>query len=146
MNVISQILSNRPLWIAILSFAVAQLIKILLSLIKVRHFEIGKLMASGGMPSSHSAFICALSISVGKAVGFETPLFAICAVISLIVMYDAAGVRRSAGEQAVLVNLIVEKIEEAGIVVDEKVKEFLGHRPIEVGAGALLGIAIGAVM
>lgn len=146
MEVLTQLMRNKPLWVAIFAFAVAQLSKILLSFIKVKHFEIGKLMASGGMPSSHSAFITALTASIGKAHGLSSPLFAICAVFSLIVMYDAAGVRRSAGEQAILVNIIIKKIEETGIVVDEHLKEFLGHKPIEVGVGAIFGITIGLIL
>lgn len=137
-----ELINNRPLWISVLSFSAAQLIKILLSLLKSKKITRSQIMASGGMPSSHSAFVCAMSVSVGKEVGFDTPLFCVAAVISLIVMYDAAGVRRSAGEQAILVNIIIERIEEAGIVVDERLKEFLGHRPVEVAAGAVLGLAI----
>lgn len=146
MDYLGQIMMNKPLWVAVFSFAAAQLSKILISLIKVKHFEIGKIMASGGMPSSHTAFITALTISIGKTTGFDTPLFAACAALSCIVMYDAAGVRRSAGDQAVLVNLIVDKIEEMGIEMDERIKEFLGHKPIEVGVGAVLGITIGALL
>lgn len=142
---LEQLMNNRPLWISVLAFATAQLIKIILALFKSQKISRKQIMASGGMPSSHSAFVCAMSISVGKTVGFDTPLFCVAAVISLIVMYDAAGVRRSAGEQAVLVNIIIEKIEEAGIVVDERLKEFLGHRPVEVAAGAILGIGIAVI-
>ena len=93
------------------------------------------------MPSSHSSFVCALATSVGIKNGFDSSLFAICFVLAVVVMYDAAGVRRAAGFHAVIINKIM-----AGLnIKDEKLKELLGHTPIQVGAGAILGIIVAFV-
>ncbi len=146
MEFFEQIISNKPLWVTILSFSVAQLSKLLLCFVKSEKINYAKIMASGGMPSSHSALVTALTVSIGKETGFDTPLFAICVAFSMIVMYDAAGVRRAAGEQAILMNVLIEKIEEMGIKMDERLKEFLGHRPIEVAVGAIVGVLIGALL
>jgi len=85
-------------------------------------------------------------ISVGIYEGFNTTLFAISACLSIIVMYDAAGVRRAAGEQAKAINLLFDKLEDRGLKLDRRLKELLGHRPIEVFAGALLGLAVALVV
>ena len=146
MDIFQQIMSNKPLWVTALAFSVAQLSKLLFCLIKSEKIDRRKLLASGGMPSSHSALVTALAVSIGKEAGFSSYPFAICVALAVIVMYDAAGVRRAAGEQAILMNVLFEKIEEMGVKMDERLKEFLGHRPIEVFVGALLGILIGVLV
>jgi len=100
-------------------------------------------MGPGGMPSSHSTLVAALATSVGLVEGFNSAAFAICAALSLIVMYDASGIRRAAGKQAEMINAIVEAWDENDPLVKEiKLKELLGHTPVEVVAGAILGIII----
>ena len=141
----SELLSNVCLWIAVLSWAIAQLIKVLMDLYKTKKFNLSLFISSGSMPSSHSSFVTALTTAVGIREGFGSTLFAVSAVLSMIVMYDAAGVRRAAGKQAEVINLLVQSVENTGIILDKKLKELLGHSPIEVAAGAVLGIAIGII-
>ena len=97
---------------------------------------------SGGMPSSHSALVVSMATSIGYANGFNSSIFALSATVALIVMYDAAGVRRAAGKQAAVLNEIVEELQAHRGIREEKLKELLGHTPIEVIAGAALGILI----
>ena len=116
--------------------------KILIELVRVKRLNWYLLIASGGMPSSHTAIITAVATSIGLAYGFDSALFALAAVVSLVVMYDASGVRRQAGRHAMLINTIIENIEDTGIKLDRKLKTLLGHSPIEVLAGAVLGVLV----
>jgi len=142
---LSGIFENLPLWSAILAWALAQFIKIIIEFCKTRRINLSLIMGSGGMPSSHTSFVTALSITIGMTEGFHTSLFAISAVLSLVVMYDASGVRRAAGKQAEVINMIVENIENTGIKLDKKLKELLGHSPIEVAVGAVLGTLVAII-
>lgn len=137
---LGEILQNTPLWAALIGWAAAQGIKIILTLITDRKFDASRIVGTGGMPSSHSSFTMALSFSIGKYHGFDSPLFAIALIFSFVTMYDAQGIRRAAGKHAeILNNLILEhKMPDVG-----ELKELLGHTPLEVAAGAMLGLAIG---
>lgn len=145
MNYLYQFLSNRLIGVAALSWAIAQVIKIIINIVENRTLDLKLIISSGGMPSSHSAFVTSLGMAVGFTQGFDTVYFAICFVIAMVVMYDAAGVRRAAGKQAAVLNIIMERMESRGLKLDVKLKELLGHTPIEVGAGALLGFVIAIV-
>ncbi len=137
---------NHVLLVAITAWFAAQFIKILIELIRTKKVNLQLLMASGGMPSSHSSFSVATATAIGFQEGFSSAIFALAVVFSFIVMYDASGVRRAAGHQAKVINDIVAKIEHTGFVMDEKLKELLGHTHIEVFAGASLGIIVGCLM
>lgn len=127
----------------ILSWFVAQLLKVIHTIIKSKKIDFSRFVGSGGMPSSHSSFVTALATAVGLEDGFVGASFAIATVLALVVMYDAAGVRRAAGQQAKVLNKIVEEWEQADFEhTDKRLKELLGHTPKEVFAGGLLGIAI----
>lgn len=121
----------------------AQLIKVLLVLIQSKKLDFTRLVGSGGMPSSHSSFVVALAVSVGKYQGLSSPLFALAFAFALVVMYDAAGVRRAAGQQAKILNRLMEEHE---VLDAKKLKELLGHTPLEVLCGAVLGAVIGLVV
>jgi len=95
------------------------------------------------MPSSHTGIVTTLATMIGKNEGFDTPIFAISVVFALIVMYDAAGVRRAAGKQASLLNKIVQTPGLSGVQVQEKLVEVLGHTPLQVFVGAIIGITVG---
>jgi len=136
---------NIPFWTAVVSFFIAQITKISVEFYRTKRVDIFLIISSGGMPSSHSAFVTAMATVVGIREGFSSSIFAVAAVISIVVMYDAAGVRRAAGKQAEVINKIVENIENQGVVLDKKLKEILGHSPVEVFMGAVLGIAIGLI-
>lgn len=139
-------LNGSILFTAILSWFIAQILKVILVLIHDKKLDFYRFVGSGGMPSSHSAFVVSLATAVGMTDGFESTVFAIAVVLALIVMYDAAGVRRAAGQQAKLLNQLVEKWETDDYEHrGKKLKELLGHTPVEVFAGAVLGILIGII-
>jgi acid phosphatase family membrane protein YuiD len=144
-----EFINNRILWTAIIASATAQAMKVLIESVHFRRWDSSLLLSTGGMPSSHSAFVVALAVSVGATHGFNTPLFAVAVGLAIIVMYDAAGVRRAAGKQARVLNMLldsfVENLEKQGVRIDEKLKELLGHSPFEVFAGALWGIAAAVI-
>jgi len=140
------ILDNIVLWSAVTAWAVAQLLKVIIELLRVKRLKPGLMFSTGGMPSSHSSFMASLATSVGLNVGFDSVIFAVAAAISLVVMSDAAGVRRAAGKQAKVINVLVENIENTGIVLDKKLKELLGHTPVEVACGAILGILVAILL
>ena len=136
---------------ALLAWFLAQLIKVLLELILLRRFEPKRFVSSGGMPSSHSATVCAMVVATGRYCGVSSPTFAIAAVLSIIVMYDAMGVRYETGEQAKVLNRLFTEWMDQGIEQfqfphGKKLKEMVGHTPIEVLTGAALGIVLGFVM
>lgn len=117
-----------------------QLFKVLYKRVHEGVWDIEQILGAGGMPSSHSAIAVSLATMIGKNVGWDTPIFALSVIFSLIVMYDAAGVRRAVGKQARILNDILnnQKLSNA-----EKLQEMTGHTPIQVAAGALIGIIVG---
>ncbi len=128
---------------SVIAWFTAQVIKVITSLIQDKRFDFRRLVGSGGMPSSHASFVTSLATSVGIIEGFSSTDFAICTVFALVVMYDAAGVRRAAGQQARILNKLLEDFEKSDFSQSDKhLKELLGHTPKEVFVGALLGIAI----
>ena len=142
MNTLTQLFSNKILGVAILSWFIAQLIKLLITLLEDKRFDLTKMWSSGGMPSSHSSFVMALTISVGRVCGFDSALFAACTVLSFIVIYDAANVRLEAGKQAVVINQIIEVLENPDLNPEERLKELLGHTPVQVVMGGVLGFVV----
>lgn len=146
MAALNDIFSNRILIISFISWITAQVLKVIIVFLKEKKIDFKRLIGAGGMPSSHSAFVVALSVSVGRTSGFNSLEFAICTVFALIVMYDAAGVRRAAGKQARVLNSIIEDMQLTGKVAEERLKELIGHTPVEVFAGAILGIIIAAIL
>lgn len=139
----SRIVYNAPLWAALLSWAIAQSTKIILTFILEKRFDPTRIVGTGGMPSSHSSLTMALTFSVGKHHGFDSPLFAIALILSFVVMYDAAGIRRAAGKQAEIINRLILQHKAPD---KEKLKELLGHTPLEVFVGGILGIAVGLLI
>ncbi|MBQ4153407.1 MAG: divergent PAP2 family protein [Oscillospiraceae bacterium] len=148
MDKIAELFHNYVLITALLSWFVAQVLKTLLTLIVTKKFTPERLVGAGGMPSAHSATVCSLVVAISREVGFHTPEFAIAVVLAAVVMYDAMGVRRAAGEQAKVLNKMLERQygdeEDSEFAVE--LKEFLGHTPLQVLAGALLGILIAMIM
>jgi len=143
MNYFNDFLDNRVLWTAVLSWFIAQVLKVILVFMEQKRFDVRRMVGSGGMPSSHSSFSVGLAASTGFVMGFSSVEFAICLCFALVVMYDAAGVRRSAGMHARIINKIIAEWEEGNFSnTEKKLKELLGHTPLEVVAGAILGIII----
>jgi acid phosphatase family membrane protein YuiD len=138
---LAELASNRTLWVPMLIWFAVQLWKFLSPLIFHRKLDFSLLWATGGMPSSHSALVVALAITVGIETGFDSPLFAVSAVLAMIVMYDAAGVRQAAGKQAQKINRIVEELLNGHPLNEERLRELLGHTPLQVAVGGLIGLA-----
>jgi acid phosphatase family membrane protein YuiD len=139
--------SNRPLISALTAWFVAQLLKMLLFSVLERKISWRRLIDTGGLPSAHSAFVVGLAVGVGIHDGFRSTTFAIALVFSLIVMYDALSLRREAGKHADILNelLLLSTIRDA-FKEREALKELLGHTPLEVAAGALIGICSAIVV
>lgn len=140
MHDLEMLFENQVLGTALLAWLLAQVLKVPILLISSKKLDLSRLAGSGGMPSSHASFVVGLAFAIGFSHGFETGIFALATVFALVVMYDAAGVRRAAGIQAKLLNRIVKDLIEEGKAPRYVVlKELLGHTPIEVFAGAVLG-------
>lgn len=143
-------INNHYLWIApIFSFIVAQLLKYVIYAIQYKVLRKERLTGAGGMPSSHSSGVCTLITVMAVSQGAASPMFAIALIFGLVVMYDAAGVRRAAGLHAKVINILKKSIDDleqdgkGGEPESVQLKEFVGHTPLEVFCGAVLGIAIG---
>lgn len=136
---------NNVLWVSFISWFAAQLIKVIIEILQNKKLDFGLFISSGGMPSSHSSLVTGMTTSIAIQEGLNSNLFALSAIMSMVVMYDAAGVRRAAGKQAEAINLIMSTIENQNIKLDKKLKELIGHTPIQVACGAVLGILIGII-
>ena len=132
---------------AILAWFLAQVIKVLLDLLLLRQFRMERFVSSGGMPSSHSAFVVSCTTAIGRLHGMDGPLFALAVVLSSVVMYDACNVRRSAGDTAHLVNELLGHLEKlTAQELADNLKEVMGHTPLQVIAGAILGLLVGLLV
>jgi acid phosphatase family membrane protein YuiD len=127
--------------VAIFSWAVAQALKVVFNYWKKKKIDFRRLVGAGGMPSSHSAFVCSLATGVALREGWNSSMTALAICFAVVVMFDAAGVRYAAGQQAAILNKIVEEYSQLGRIQHKRLKELLGHTPFEVFVGALLGIA-----
>ena len=128
------------------SWFLSQLIKVVRGMKHQRRFNFRWLFDTGGMPSSHSATVAALATTAGLYYGFNTMMFLIVLIFTLITMFDAAGVRRNVGRQAAILNQMMDDLYQKGQVPEKRLKELLGHTPVEVFAGAFLGILITIVI
>ena len=135
---------NAVIDCALLAWFLAQLAKVILEMVLLRRFDVKRFVSSGGMPSSHSAMVVAATAAIGKLYGTGGAAFALAVVLSAVVMYDACNVRRSAGDTARLVNQLLEHVEKlAAEDFADDLKIIMGHTPLQVAAGALLGLGIG---
>ncbi len=139
-NVFLELLTNRILVGALVGWTLAQFIKIPLNYFLRREWDWSLLISTGGMPSSHSALVTAVSIGIGLQEGFNSPLFAVAGVVAMIVIYDATGIRRHAGDHARVLNLMIDELLTGHPLAEKELKEVLGHTPREVIGGILLGI------
>lgn len=160
----SFITGNYIINVGVISWFSAQIIKTVITFLRFRELQLERLFGAGGMPSSHSALVCSMTLAMAKMVGFDSPLFGLTFAFAMVVMYDAMGVRRAAGEQAKVLNKIIfsrvfdmlnQEIDEnypapegkqEGPADQKELKEYLGHTPLEVLGGMLLGILIASVM
>jgi hypothetical protein len=137
-----ELFENKVLIITILVWIVAQCVKVLLGVIEEKRFNFKWFIGTGGMPSSHAAGATALAVSSGLYLGFDSVAFALAAVFALVTMFDAQGVRRATGQQAQILNKILDDIYWRGKVESAQLKELIGHTPVQVFVGALLGFVV----
>ncbi|ADI63713.1 divergent PAP2 family protein [Trichormus azollae] len=143
MQDIGDIFNNRVLLVALVACFVAQGLKLIVEVIKHRKIDMRVLVTTGGMPSAHSALVTALAAGVGQTLGWASPDFAVAVIFAIIVMYDAAGVRQAAGKQARILNQMIDELfHEKPEFSQDRLKELLGHTPVQVIVGSALGITI----
>ena len=140
------LLSNKILMITLATWAIAQGLKVFLGIIRERRFNFKWFIGTGGMPSSHAAGATALATSTGLHSGFDSIIFALAAVFALVTMFDAQGARRAAGQQAVILNQILDDIYWKGRIEADRLFELIGHTPMQVIIGGLLGIILSVVL
>jgi hypothetical protein len=136
------VFDNRVLGSALIAWGLAQILKLPLEYFRTGGWNWGILASAGGMPSSHSALIVGATHAIGLYVGFDSPLFALAVALAMIVTYDAAGVRRQAGFQAQKINMMVKELFTGHAISEKDLREVLGHSPLEVAGGILLGIVV----
>ncbi|MDD5680719.1 MAG: divergent PAP2 family protein [Candidatus Omnitrophica bacterium] len=129
----------------LIAWFIAQSIKVLLGVLREKRFDFKWFVGTGGMPSSHAAAVSALTTAVGLHTGFSSPSFCIALVFTIVVLFDAQGVRRSSGKQAEILNKILDDIYWKKKIQEERLRELIGHTPIEVFTGAFLGIFVALI-
>jgi hypothetical protein len=139
-TLLAGLIANDILWVSIISSTLAQFLKPFTYYLRTREFNWRHIAGAGGMPSSHSAMVSALATGIGFLQGFDSPLFAMAAVLAVIVTYDAAGVRQQAGEHARAINLLIAELLSGSHFDEDRLEEVLGHSRAEVFAGILFGI------
>ena len=142
----SQFFRNKIMIATLLAWVVAQTLKVVIGVIREKRFDFRWFVGTGGMPSTHACGVSCLAASVGLEYGFDSVSFAIALVFTLVVMFDAQGVRRATGRQAGILNKIMDDIYWRGKIQENQLRELIGHTPFEVIIGALLGISIAIFM
>jgi acid phosphatase family membrane protein YuiD len=143
---LTAIFQNRVLEVMLSAWLLAQVIKIPLDFLYTRRWNWALLLSVGGMPSSHSALVTSATTAIGLYHGFDSPIFALGIAVTMVVTYDAAGVRRQAGIHARRINLLFEELLRGHVVDQNELREVLGHTPLEVTGGVLFGILVAIVM
>jgi len=143
---LQEIAANQILGVSLTAWFLAQFLKGIFYFIKEKRINFRRFVGAGGMPSSHSALVSSLTVAIGITEGWDSPIAALSVVTALIVMYDAAGVRLAASKQAIVLNKMLDEVFEEGEFHQERLKELLGHTPIEVFAGAALGIVVALLL
>ena len=145
MEYLINFIQNKYIYIPLLSWFGIQTFKLVYDLVTTKKFNFKRILGAGGMPSSHSAVVMSLTTLIGKNYGLDSAIFAVSLIFSFVVMYDAAGVRRAAGKQASILNKIVETPGLSGVEVSERLAEALGHTPLQVFVGPIIGIIMGCI-
>ena len=149
MQIIRDVLSfNQILTVSILSWFIAQVLKTIINFILLGKFQLERMWGDGGMPSAHSATVCAMAVAAGRTAGMDSAIFAVACVVAIITMHDAMGVRHETGEQAKVLNQMIDQWidvseKNAPFLQNMHLKEMVGHTPLQVVAGFLVGVAVG---
>jgi len=144
-SIFDEVQLNHLFWVTILAWCLAQFIKVVLGVLRTRKFDFRWFIGTGGMPSAHAAGASALAITAGFDYGFNSGIFALAMVFAMVTMFDAQGVRRSAGSSAKILNRIMEDIYWKGRINEIRLKELIGHTPVEVVIGSIIGILIAVI-
>jgi len=142
-SALGSLAANRVLWAAVGAWVIAQVLKTARALWLTRRLNLNYMVSSGGMPSSHSALVTGLATAVGHVDGLRSTSFALAAVLAGVVMYDAAGVRLAVSKQARILNIMVDDFFHERGLNEQRLHELIGHTPVQVFAGALVGIIFG---
>jgi uncharacterized protein len=142
MKALSDLGENQVLIISVCTWAITQALKVIVILVQEKRIAWNYFITSGGMPSAHSATVCSLATSIAMTVGIGSIYFAIAAILAVIVMYDAAGVRQSVGEHSIVLNRIIKEIGAKKFDFEKDMREIVGHTPFQVIVGAIIGILI----
>jgi uncharacterized protein len=145
-TLLSDLLHNNALIAAVLAWLVAQLLKTLVALVRDRKLDLGHMVSPGGMPSAHSALVTALATAIARLYGIQSSLFAVAAVFAGVVMYDAAGVRLAVSRQARILNRMIDDFFHSRGFDEHRLRELVGHTPVQVIVGALLGFLFGILL
>jgi uncharacterized protein len=141
----NSLLDNRVLLASFIAWAVAQISKTIYEIVRERKIVLSRIVSSGGMPSSHSALVTGLATATGRMVGIGSSMFAITVVLAGIVMYDAAGVRRAVSIQARILNKMLDEAFQGHPIAEKRLRELIGHTPVQVFVGGLVGIIVGLI-
>lgn len=141
-DILTQVLKNKIFMTTLSTWAIAQTIKVSIGIIREKKFDFRWFVGTGGMPSSHAAGASCLATAVGLEYGFQSVYFALAAAFAIVVMFDAQGVRRATGKQAHILNKVMEDIYWRGRIREDRLRELVGHTPVEVIAGLFLGVTI----
>lgn len=142
----SQIYQNKIFITTLCAWVIAQTIKVTIGVVRQKRFDFRWFVGTGGMPSSHAAGASCLATAMGLRYGFDSPYFALAASFAIVVMFDAQGVRRATGRQARMLNRIMDDIYWQGKIQEGRLRELIGHTPIEVIVGFLLGVSIALIV
>lgn len=142
---LADLFSNRILISGIIAWSLAQIIKVPLNYLTERRWDWALLLRAGGMPSSHSALVTAVAHTIGLFSGFDTPVYALAVAIAIIVIYDATGIRRQAGKHAEVINAMIRDLTHGHPLQEERLREVLGHTPLEALGGMLLGLFVAQI-
>ena len=145
MNIINELVSNPILICAAITWATAQILKTIIHAIVNKSLDPRRLFGDGGMPSAHSATVTSVAVSCGFVCGFDSPIFAVALIFAFIVMHDAMGVRLETGKQAKVLNDLMEIFYTEG-TPEQKLKEFVGHTPLQVISGFVLGLIVASII
>lgn len=145
-DILRAIWHNHVLMVTLFAWAIAQTIKVALGVLRTRRFDFRWFIGTGGMPSAHAAGSSALATIIGIEHGFDTVAFALAAVFAMVTMFDAQGVRRSSGKQASILNKILDDIYWRGKIEETRLKELIGHTPVEVFMGSIIGILLAVIL